>query len=482
MDYQKLLEKFQEKKILVIGDILLDHYIYGNSYRISPEAPVPVINFSDEFYGCGGAANVALNLKKLGARVRLTGRVGHNAGGGKIRELLKKENFLMKDLFPDKNYITPVKTRLISNSHQIARLDRENGLQFTPRNEEKFFLSVKKSINKFSPDAIILSDYAKGLLTPGLSSNIIKLSRDNGIKVIVDPKGPDFSKYSGADYITPNTAEAEQVCGFRIDSEDKTEKALKLIIRLSGVKNVLITRGSLGTSYLGSGKKIVTLKTDIREVYDVTGAGDTFAAVFTLALISGCLLKESINLANIAAGIVIQRMGTSSVTPTELISRIYKRSSLKLLPKASLSTVVNTYRTNHKRIVFTNGCFDLLHSGHVDLLQKSKELGDILIVAINSDSSIRKLKGAERPIIKENERVSVISALSCVDHVILFEDDTPIELIEMIKPDILTKGSDYKEEDVVGRDILSAYGGSIKIITLSRDVSTSSLVSRIKDN
>jgi len=481
MDYQKLAEKFSDRKILVVGDIILDHYIYGNSRRISPEAPVPVINFGDEFYGCGGAANVAVNLMNLGAEVKLCGRIGKDDWGRKIKELLRKEEFLVKDLIVAKDYSNPVKTRLISDGQQIVRLDREIITPLSSLNENKAFSAISENINNFRPHAIIISDYAKGFLSVLLTSNIIKLARKHKIKVIVDPKGLDYSKYKGADFITPNTTEAEQVCGFKVDSDENIEKALRYISRISGIKNVLITRGSRGTSFLNYKKKIDTLRTEIREVYDVTGAGDTFSAVFTLGVISGFSVKESVDIANTAAGIVIQRMGTSSVTQHELISRLYDKSDFKLLTRSSAGIIVNTYRTSGKKIVFTNGCFDLFHSGHLDLLKQSKELGDILIVAINSDNSVRKLKGQERPIINENERVSIISALNCVDHVIIFEEDTPLELIEIIKPEILTKGSDYRKQDVIGRNVLSGYGGVVKIIPISKDVSTSTLVRRIKN-
>lgn len=480
MNYSSVIENFKSKKIVVIGDILLDHYIVGNCTRISPEAPVPVINYHNEFYSAGGAANVAANISKLGSRVWLSGRVGSDQEGEKLIELVKELNIPKKYILSATDYNTPTKTRILSDGQQVIRLDRETWQVSNKKHEKRSRDNFIYLIKHFKPDAVIISDYAKGYLTEDLIGYVIRISKQNNIAVVVDPKGPDFSKYRGADVITPNLKEAEQVCGFTIDSKKSLKEALRSINKATGIKNVFITRGKDGTSFLARGTNVTTVPASAREVFDVTGAGDTFVSVLSLSFISGCSTEDAVHIANEAAGLVIQRTGTSTVSPEGLVATLNKRNTQKLIPRDSVKQVINTVRSQGKRIVFTNGCFDLFHSGHLDLIERSKKHGDILIVALNSDRSTRRLKGKGRPIINQDNRVSILSAITFVDYVVIFDELTPYELIRDIKPSVITKGGDYKIEDVVGRDVVEKNGGEVIIIPVSNNISTSGLVERIK--
>lgn len=482
MDYSSVLDNFSKKKVLVIGDIILDHYINGTTNRISPEAPVPVISYTNEFYSPGGAANVAANLSSLNTDVWLVGRTGRDKESDIISHLLKDINIPKKYMIRVSGYQTPTKTRLISDSQQIVRLDRETIEIVADKTENKVITYIRTIVNKFSPDAIIVSDYNKGLVTGGLIKEINKIAKKNKIIVVVDPKGTDFGKYRGADVITPNQKEAERICGFNISNDKSAGKAIRRIKKITGIENIFITRGKCGTSFMVPGKNPTTVPAIAKEVYDVTGAGDTFISVLTLGLISGLPGEASVNLANSAAGIVIERTGTSTLTSEELVARLKDQNRAKLLSEQAVGNIINSLKSRGKRIVFTNGCFDLFHSGHLDLLQRSGDMGDILVVALNSDRSIKMLKGPERPYISEKERISIISALECVDHVVVFDDLTPIELIKAIKPDIITKGGDYRKEDVVGREVIEKYGGEIRIIPLSKDISTTKIAEVISSN
>lgn len=482
MSYSSVIDDFSKKKILVVGDILLDHYIYGTTSRISPEAPVPVISFREEFFSPGGAANVAVNLSALNADVRLVGIIGKDSGGSIITEELKSCRIPKKYIIAVGGYHTPTKTRLISDSQQIVRLDREIIERPSPKTEKKTVDTIRSVIRDFRPDALVISDYNKGLLTERILSAAIKSAKENKTMIVVDPKGTDFSKYRRADVITPNLAEAENVCGFGINNEKEVGNALKKIKKITGIDKIFITRGKDGTSYLISETKTRTIASAAKDVYDVTGAGDTFISVLTLGLLCSQELETAVHLANSAAGIVIERTGTSSLTPDELNRRINRDTGQKLISGDSIVSVANTLKSQGKKIVFTNGCFDLFHSGHLRLLEKSREMGDVLIVGLNSDGSVRKLKGKERPFISQQERISIISALSCVDHVAVFDEPTPAELIQIIKPMIITKGGDYNRDEVVGRDTVEEYGGEVRIIPISRDISTSGIVRTIRGN
>lgn len=479
MDYYSLFREFSRKKVLVVGDIMLDHYIFGDSVRISPEAPVPVVNFQKEQFSAGGAANVALNLDKLGTSVWIIGKTGNGNLDAKLISLIEGKRINRDNILRQSGYQSPVKTRIISGQQQIVRIDRENVKNNTRQFEQRIRDYFDHLTESYNPDLVVLSDYNKGLISEELSYHLINTANKQSIPVTVDPKGKDWTKYKGATAITPNMKEAEQVCQQRITDDRSLKNALKDIACKTGIKNVLITRGGKGTSYL-DGNKLITVPTDAKDVYDVTGAGDTFISVFSLAYITTGHLEFSVRLANTASALVVGKMGTYSPGPDEIINEC-RGNSNKLLTNESLNSVIDDLRSTGMDIVFTNGCFDLFHSGHLHLLEESKKLGDVLIVALNTDESVRRLKGESRPVIKESDRISILSALECVDYVVIFGEDTPIDLIKKIRPDVITKGGDYKKTDIVGAREVKEYGGRVETVSLKEKISTSGLLKRIDD-
>jgi D-beta-D-heptose 7-phosphate kinase/D-beta-D-heptose 1-phosphate adenosyltransferase len=483
MNISSIIERFSKLRIFVVGDVMLDHYIWGKVKRISPEAPVPVLKVSDENFSPGGAANVARNLRSLGASVDIFGVIGNDPEGERLLRLLKQIEIDSKGIILDPKRTTTTKTRLIAESQQITRIDREGTDPISDELESKIMTLLSKSVEEDVPHGIIISDYAKGLITKDLSNEIIQLGKRKGIFIAVDPKGKDFSKYKGTNVITPNQKETEEACGFQIEDEKTLKKAVEVITRQTEAEGVLITRGKHGISFYVKGTEIKTIPSEAREVFDVTGAGDTVVSTFTLSYLSSRSWEDSVKIANTAAGIVVGRIGAATVTQRELLEHFENNNSSsdkKILTRELLSATLSQLRGKGKKIVFTNGCFDLFHTGHLKLLREAKNLGDVLVVGVNSDDSVKKLKGEERPFIPENDRANIIAALDCVDYVIIFREDTPLELIKALKPDILVKGGDYNPDTVVGRDFVESYGGSVSIIPLLEGISTSILVDKIR--
>jgi len=464
---------------------MLDRYIRGEVKRISPEAPVPVLKVSEERLLPGGAANVARNLKSLGASVKLFGVTGEDIEGKELLELIKQEGIDTRNIIVDPERPTTTKTRLIAESQQITRVDREEVKPIPDRVMDKLITAISESFKKDKPHGVIISDYGKGVIRKELSQAVIQLARRNGVFVAVDPKGKDFSKYRGTNAITPNQRETEEVCGFPIKDESDLKRAVEILVKQTETDGILITRGKQGISFyvVGNESQVKTIPSDAKEVFDVTGAGDTVVSTFTLAYLSSGSWEDSVKIANTAAGIVVGRLGAATVSSEELLEHLNNRYTYqrKILRRDTLLLTASQLKSAGKKIVFTNGCFDLFHTGHLHLLEEAKKLGDVLIVAINSDQSVKRLKGAQRPIFDENERAKIIAALGFVDYVVVFEEDTPFELIEELKPDIIVKGGDYTVERVVGRDIVESYGGRVHIIPLLEGVSTSSLIEKIKN-
>src|SRR3989304_1501103 len=460
MPISSIIKRFNEPRILVIGDIMLDRYIWGRVKRISPEAPVPVLKVSGENLSLGGAANVAVNLKSLGAKVELFGIIGSDYEGEKLIDLLKQIDIDSKGIIYDLERPTTTKTRLIAESQHIARVDREE--TFPISNNLK-----KELINLFK-----------------LSIEIIRLANEKGISVVVDPKGKDFSKYKGANVITPNQRETEDICGFPIEDNETLKKAVDILIEETDADGVLITRGKQGISFSVKGNEIKTIPSHAKEVFDVTGAGDTVISTFTLSFLSSNSWEDSVKIANQAAGIVVSRIGTATVTQGGLLdcfgNEKYSLSN-KMLSRELLSSTISRLRAKGEKIVFTNGCFDIFHIGHLKLLMEAKKLGHGLVVGINNDDSVRRLKGEGRPLISENDRVHIIAALDCVDYIVLFKEDNPSALIEILKPDILVKGSDYTPNKVIGREFVESYGGRVCIIPIVEGISTTYLVNNIRN-
>lgn len=479
-DMKTAILTFAGQDILVIGDLMVDEYLWGDVERISPEAPVQIIDVLRSEYTLGGAGNTVRNLVDLGATVYVASVVDSKENGRLIRGKLTELGVYTEGLFEDPNKVSSKKTRVMAGHQQVLRIDRETRNPIEGRCADKIIDFVANSTSDF--DAIIASDYLKGVLTEKVLSSVISAARQANKPIVVDPKGIDYSKYSRATVITPNKKEAAASSRIAIGDEKDLRKAgIKLLQELQA-DAILITRGSEGMSLFEKGKEAVDIAAEPREVYDVTGAGDTVVSVLGLGLAAGLSYYEAAVLSNIAAGIVVGKVGTATVTAEELEARVAlgKTQSIKIKTEEEIVKIALTFREKGKKTVFTNGCFDLLHVGHIKLLQEAKRRGDILIVGLNSDSSVRELKGEGRPVIRDSERAQILSALECVDYVVIFPELTPLGLIKAIKPDVLVKGSDYALEGVVGRDIVEGYGGRVELIDLLENKSSTEIWQKIR--
>lgn len=477
---KKILSDDNRLKVLVVGDIILDEYIWGSVNRISPEAPVQIVECKSQNMVLGGAANVANNLTSLGCKVYITGTVGVDEKGDKLIGLLKRMDIDTEGVVKDPIRITTNKIRVIAHSQQIIRIDNEDKRPVSGETEKK----VKDYIEKIMPsmNGIICSDYNKGIVTDKVFRAMVHDAKRYKKMIIVDPKGSDFSKYKGANVITPNEKEVAAACPVKIQDEEDMERAIKYLFGLMHNDAILITRGKDGMSLFEKKGKATHIPTEARDVYDVTGAGDTVIGVFGMAVFAGLGFVESARLANMAAGIVVGKVGTSIVTKEELSNFIEEGSLLSagnILSLDELKQMISLARNREKKIVFTNGCFDVIHGGHIEFLQKAKELGDILVVGLNDDKSVKRLKGEGRPMKPQSERANILSALKYVDYITIFSELTPKKLIQEIKPDILVKGSDYSIEEVVGRDIVEGDGGRVELIPIVKGISTSGFLKKV---
>jgi len=460
----KIIERFKEKNILVIGDIMLDKYIYGDVSRISPEAPVPVVKVKKESFALGGAANTALNIVELGGGVFLIGFIGKDKKAVILKKLLKKRKI---PCFLESTLTTTQKTRIFGKEQQLLRFDEEETTEkiFTDKIKKKILRKAKEA------DIIIISDYAKGVITKDLMSLLMGYKR----KMIVDPKPKNKILYRNAFLITPNEKESLEMAS----CSNIEEAGIRLKEELNS--NVLITRGERGM-LLFSDNKIVELPTYAREVYDVIGAGDTAIAALALSIASGSSLNESAVIANTAAGIAVEKKGTYPVSLKELKSKVLSEES-KIVDFDDLKKIVEDYKKKNRKIIWTNGCFDLLHIGHIEYLQKAKNLGDILIVGLNSDSSVKALKGPGRPIQSQTERAEILSSLKFVDYILIFSETTVERYLKELKPDIFAKGSDYslKAMSQKERKAMASCNGKIVFIPIVKGKSTSKMIEKIKN-
>lgn len=461
-------------RILVVGDIMVDHYIWGSCNRISPEAPVQVVNVQSESNRLGGACNVGANLSTLGARVSMCGIIGEdNLGKWLISELDR--------LDIDVSYIIPTprpttqKSRILAAHQQVLRVDREDSAPITKQLEDELFELFCHKLHNF--DAIILSDYAKGLLTPSFTKRIISLARSCNRLVLVDPKGSDYAKYKNATLLTPNKLEASLATQTQITDDISLKAAMKKLQALCKLDICLVTLSEDGIAILRD-DSLVKSPTIAKEVYDVTGAGDTVIAALAFGLSNGLDIFQASDFANAAAAVVIGKIGSATASLSEIISFLHNGSyaDSKIITQSDVQALLPAL--SEKKIIFTNGCFDILHAGHISYLQKARELGDLLIVGLNSDESIRRLKGSSRPIIPQDDRAAVLAALECVDFVIIFEEDTPLELIKLIKPAVLVKGADYAGKEVVG----SAFAKEVKLIEFVQGRSSTSIIDKIRSH
>ncbi len=478
-----LINKFKTAKVLCVGDIMLDRFIAGDVSRISPEAPIPILQVESEVSMLGGAGNVVRNLLTLGATVDFISVIGSDDAGIEISSMLEASNQVYVDLIIDKNRETSIKTRFLSGNQQILRADKETITDIDSKNANKILRKVTNLLPNCG--ALILSDYGKGVLEKNLLKNLIATAKQHQIPVIIDPKGKDFSCYKGASLITPNRKELELATDLPGKNDAQVTIAARFLRESCQIENILVTRSADGMTLDVNGDAH-HFKAEAREVFDVSGAGDTVVAVMACAMSIKSSITIAAKIANIAAGIVVGKFGTEAASALEIISQLSpthrNNSENKIKMQNEGIKLINEWRKNNFKIGFTNGCFDILHSGHISLLYQAKSASDKLIVAINTDTSVKKVKGKDRPINSEKNRAKIISALEYVDLVLFFNDKTPIQLIKKIKPDVLIKGADYAISDVVGASIVSDYGGSVILAKLEKGHSTSNLISLIKDS
>ncbi|RXI38888.1 bifunctional heptose 7-phosphate kinase/heptose 1-phosphate adenyltransferase [Malaciobacter mytili] len=466
----------KKPNILVIGDLMIDHYLWGSSDRISPEAPVPVVDIKKETTVLGGAGNVINNLLSLGSQVGVISVVGDDEVAKELKSMLDKagaKSFLIEQ----KGRKTSKKSRIMASHSQVVRYDHESKNSISFESEKKIFEKFQELINRY--DMILFSDYGKGVLTKELSKKIIAYAKNNNKKVIVDPKGEDYSKYEGAYFLTPNKKEAQIASKVQIENPDTLKKALVALKTCANLQYSIITLSEQGIALLKDDEVIIR-PTVAREVFDVTGAGDTVLASLGFALSLGNDLVSSIEFANLAAGVVVGKIGSATVTLDEIeeYKSSLNKSSIELHIKTfdEIEKIANRLRTQDKKIVFTNGCFDILHKGHVSYLNVAKSFGDVLILGLNSDESVKRLKGEERPINTQEDRAYILSALECVDYVVIFNEDTPYELISKVKPDVLVKGADYEGKEIVGSNIAK----ETKLVEFVDGKSTTKTIEKIK--
>ncbi|MDF1782478.1 MAG: bifunctional D-glycero-beta-D-manno-heptose-7-phosphate kinase/D-glycero-beta-D-manno-heptose 1-phosphate adenylyltransferase HldE [Alcanivoracaceae bacterium] len=473
MQHSKIPD-FSSARVLVAGDVMLDRYWRGPTGRISPEAPVPVVLVSDIEDRPGGAANVALNIAALGAGSDLVGVTGGDESENILREKLGvagvRCRFQQADGLP-----TITKLRVISRQQQLIRMDFEQS--FAHLDPIPFTSHVADGLKDCS--ALILSDYQKGALRD--CQSLIAAAREAGVPVLVDPKGTDYERYRGATLLTPNLHEFEAVVGAVTSEEDLVEKGQQLIAHLD-LQALLVTRGERGMTLLRPNTPEFHLPARAREVYDVTGAGDTVISTLAVALASGSALEDAVALANIAASIVVGKLGTAVVSAPELRRAVHQEGGIGrgVMTEEQLLIAIADARAQGEKIVFTNGCFDIIHAGHVGYLDSARKQGDRLIVAVNTDESVKQLKGPGRPINSVERRMSVLAALEAVDWVLSFSGETPTALLEKVRPDVLVKGGDYSVDQVVGADLIKSYGGEVRVLDFVENVSTTRIVEKIR--
>ena len=464
--------------VAVVGDLMLDETWTGEVSRIAPEAPVPLLHLSAMSRRAGGAGNVVENLSALGARVLALGAVGPEEEGAWLARRLTTLPGSKGTVVVDPRRTTPVKRRMVSEGRQMLRVDQEIAAGLSPDAERELLGAALRAV--VEADVLLLSDYAKGTLTPAITSELIAAARKKGIPALVDPKGRDYDRYRGATMVTPNRKELETVSGEAArDVAAVARLGERLRERLS-LDALLVKLSDEGMLLLEPGREPRRIRARAREVFDVTGAGDTVLATLGVALGAGLDRPAAAEVANRAAGCAVARVGTAPVHWADLLEGLSAAPDEKLLDRGHLAAVCATLRRAHRRIVFTNGCFDLLHPGHIRLLSEARKLGDLLVVGLNTDASVRKLKGPERPILGEHDRAQVLGGLDAVDFVALFDEETPERLIEAVRPDVLVKGGDYTEATVVGAPFVRSYGGRVALIPLVPGRSTTDLVSRMK--
>ena len=471
---------FTKTTVLVVGDVMLDRYFWGDVERISPEAPVPVVHVLKKNQVPGGAGNVALNLSGLGADCHLIGVCGNDEAGEFLVSYFARQG-ITTDLINIEGRSTTAKTRIIGRGQQLLRMDEEETGVLPHGVYENLFRIFNASVE--NAHAVIISDYGKGVFQQQLARKVIGRCAQNKIPVFVDPKGNDWGRYEGATCITPNTAEFKLVAPDMTGDDASFEREAKRVMDQYHLSQLLVTKGPRGMSLFHQNRKSIHITSDAREVFDVSGAGDTVISTLAASVGAGMDTENAARLANMAAGIVVGKIGTKPITAKELEQTFYGKViggiNKRMLP-GEASEFIAKWRNQGQQIVFTNGCFDILHIGHIKLLHAAAAEGDKLIVGLNSDASIKKIKGPLRPVMGEDERAAILSSLKCVDMVVVFSEETPIELIKAFQPDVIVKGGDYTPETVVGHDIVRCRGGRVVIVPLVEGFSTTGKIERMK--
>ena len=473
---ESMLDKAGDAVVLAVGDLMLDRFISGKVHRISPEAPIPVLAVERETSMPGGVGNVVANVRALGGRAELVAVVGEDAGAEKLESLLAPPDGI--GLVRDPSRPTAVKERFIAGGQQLLRADYEQSRPVAEAVEDKIVAEIAARLPRAG--VLVLSDYGKGVLTDRVLASTIAAARERGIPVVVDPKGSDYGRYRGATTVTPNHKELAEAAGAAASGDEAVTAAARRVIQAAGIETMVATRGGEGLSVVALEGEPLHVRAEAREVFDVSGAGDTVVATLALALATGAPLGLAAALANLAGGVVVGKIGTAPIAADELRHAAEgRRGEGKVVTLAALVDRVERWRRRGFKVGFTNGCFDLLHPGHLSLLRQARAQSDRLVVGLNSDDSVRRLKGAERPVSDETARATVLAAVTDVDAVAVFDEDTPIRLIEAIRPDVLVKGADYTVEQIVGADIVLAYGGKVVRAVLEPGHSTTATVAKL---
>jgi D-beta-D-heptose 7-phosphate kinase/D-beta-D-heptose 1-phosphate adenosyltransferase len=475
-----LIGRLDAGRVLCVGDVMLDRFVYGEVVRISPEAPIPVLRVQRESAMLGGAGNVVRNLVALGCQPHFLSVVGDDPAGREVSRLVGEHGDVDPLMVVEPDRQTTIKTRFIGGTQQLLRADHETQCPLAISSRERLLAGAKLLIGKVG--VLVLSDYGKGVLGGGLGQALIAMARAAGKPVVVDPKGSDYTLYRGATLITPNRKELHEATGLPVGSDDEIAAAARQLIELCGIEQVLATRSQDGMS-LVTAATAVHLPAEAREVFDVSGAGDTVVATLSAALTAGASPLEAARLANLAAGIVVGKVGTAVAYRDDLVAALHHSelaaAESKLVSLPAALDQIERWRHLGKRIGFTNGCFDLLHPGHVSLLDQAHAQCDRLVVGLNSDASIKRLKGESRPVQAETARGTVLASLAAVDLVVIFDEDTPLALIKALRPDILVKGADYRVDQVVGGDLVAGWGGRVFLAELQAGHSTTATIARM---
>jgi D-beta-D-heptose 7-phosphate kinase/D-beta-D-heptose 1-phosphate adenosyltransferase len=484
----EIVQRLPHGRVVLIGDLMVDRYLFGNAERLSPEAPVPVLHFQREAIRLGGAGNVAMDLAVLGAEVRVIGLVGRDAAAEQLRKLLADHGAQTQWMLEDTDRPTISKVRMVGlaqhrHPQQMMRLDYENAVEVQGALATRVIEQTAKALEGAA--ALCIEDYQKGLLSEEVCRGVIALAKERGIPVLVDPAAiRDYSKYRGATLVTPNRTEAERATGIPCSTPEEYAACAQRLLDDLQLEAAVLTLDKNGAYLATRDGERRWLKTRARRVYDVTGAGDMVLAMITAARLAKASWPDAVALANVAGGLEVERFGTVPIRPEEIIQELLSEAHQRLgkqRTREQLLLELQAHRASGKRIVFTNGCFDLIHLGHVQYFRFAKQQGDLLVVAVNTDASVRRLKGPTRPIVNEDDRLAVLEELESIDYLLRFDQDTPLELIEAIKPDVLVKGADYAREQVVGGDFVEKCGGRIALAPLVEGRSTSAVIQRIRE-